>query len=51
MATYTGQVIEWEEAMNSEEVLVPDDLTWDSTPPVMPDENGNYPVPMPGQMG
>ncbi|WP_340106169.1 Gfo/Idh/MocA family protein [Rhodohalobacter sp. 8-1] len=51
MATYTGQVIDWDEAMNSEEVLVPDNLSWDSTPPVQPDENGNYPVPMPGQMG
>ena len=48
MATYTGQVISWEDAMNSKEVLVRDDLDWDSEPPVVPDENGNYPVPKPG---
>jgi predicted dehydrogenase len=49
MATYTGQVIEWDEAMKSKEVLVPDDVSWDNNPPVMPDENGNYPVPVPGE--
>ncbi len=51
MATYTGEVIDWDEAMNSEEILVPDDIDWDSTPPVQPDEDGNYPIPMPGQTG
>ena len=49
MATYSGQVITWDQAMNSESLLVPDNLSWDVDPPVMPDENGNYPVPMPGQ--
>jgi len=49
MATYSGQVIRWEEAMNSEKLLVPDDLNWDSAPPVLPDEFGNYPVPVPGE--
>jgi myo-inositol 2-dehydrogenase / D-chiro-inositol 1-dehydrogenase len=48
MATYTGQVISWEDVMNSQELLVPDDFDWDSEPPVVPDENGNYPVPKPG---
>ena len=51
MATYTGQVIEWDDAMNSDEVLVPDEIDWDSTPPVQPDDDDNYPVPRPGQMG
>src|SRR6056297_262100 len=51
MATYTGQVISWEDAIETEEHLITDDLDWDSTPPVVPDEDGNYPVPMPGQMG
>lgn len=51
MATYTGQVIEWDTAIKTDEVLVPDEIDWDSTPPVQPDENGNYPVPIPGQMG
>jgi len=28
--------------------IVPDNLDWDSIPPVIPDENGKYPVPVPG---
>lgn len=48
MATYSGKVISWDQAMNAQEKLVPDDMTWDTPPPVMPDEHGNYPVPVPG---
>ena len=33
MATYTGQKITWEQAMNSEENLSPDRYDWDATPP------------------
>ena len=51
MATYSGKMITWEEALNSEIQLVPDeaDLAFDKMPPVYPDENGNYPIPVPGQ--
>ncbi len=42
MAAYTGQVIEWDKAMNSQESLVPENPTWD-TPIELP------PVPMPGK--
>jgi predicted dehydrogenase len=48
MATYTGQVITWEQAMNSKENLVPEELTWQTPPPVMPDADGWYPVAIPG---
>ena len=48
MATYTGKKITWDQALNSENILVPDDLDWSSEPPVMPDKNGNYPIPIPG---
>ena len=48
MATYTGQVITWDQVMNSQEKLVPDNLTWETQPPVMPDEEGWYPVAIPG---
>jgi predicted dehydrogenase len=48
MATYTGQVITWEQALNSLENLVPDNLTWDTPPPVTPDADGWYPVAIPG---
>lgn len=33
MATYTGQTITWEEAMNSQENLAPDRYAWDAQPP------------------
>ncbi len=48
MATYTGQVITWEQALNSQENLAPDNLTWNTAPPVLPDEDGWYPVAIPG---
>jgi predicted dehydrogenase len=48
MATYTGGMIKWEDAMNSEETLAPASYSWDADPPIMPDESGNYPVAMPG---
>ena len=49
MATYSGQVITWDEAMKSELSLVPENLSWDSKPPVMPNEEGLYPIPVPGK--
>jgi myo-inositol 2-dehydrogenase / D-chiro-inositol 1-dehydrogenase len=48
MASYTGQVITWEQALNSKENLVPDNITWATEPPVKPDEDGWYPVAVPG---
>ena len=49
MATYSGQVITWDEAINSEVSLMPPKLAWDANPLVMPDENGYYPVAVPGK--
>lgn len=49
MATYTGQVITWDQAMNSKEVLVPDITDWNAEPPVKPDAEGWYAVAMPGK--
>jgi hypothetical protein len=49
MATYSGQVITFDQALNSELKLVPESMDWNSTPPVMPDANGNYDIPMPGK--
>jgi len=48
MATYSGQMISWDEALNSDAQLMPDYTGWDMEPPVLPDENGYYPVPVPG---
>ena len=49
MATYSGQVITWEEALNSNKSLMPEEFNWDAAPPVLPDGNGRYPVPVPGE--
>ena len=48
MATYTGQKITWDQIMNSKEDLVPDNLDWNSQPPIMPNGDGRYDVPIPG---
>ncbi len=49
MATYSGQELEWEEALNSTVDLSPSKYDFAATPPVVPDEEGNYPVPVPGK--
>lgn len=49
MATYSGKLVEWDEAFNSKLQLMPETVTWDMPPPVVPDTNGNYPIAVPGQ--
>jgi hypothetical protein len=49
MATYSGKLIEWDEAFNSTLELVPEQFSWDMEPPVKPDADGFYPVAMPGK--
>ena len=48
MATYSGQVLEWDEALASERTIMPDTFAWDAEPPVLPGADGYYPVPEPG---
>jgi predicted dehydrogenase len=48
MATYSGKVIRWDEALNSSQSLSPDRYAWDGTPPVVPDADGVYPCAAPG---
>ena len=48
MATYTGKTITWEQAMASQENLSPERYAWDAPAPILPDENGDYPIAMPG---
>jgi hypothetical protein len=50
MATYSGQVVKWEDAVESPHNMWPESFTFDSEPPVLPDEDGYYPVPVPGKM-
>jgi hypothetical protein len=35
MATYTGQVVTWEQAMNSKESLAPEEYAWGDAPEVV----------------
>ena len=48
MATYSGQVITWDDAMNSNVTLAPEVYALDAAPPVVADSTGRYPVAMPG---
>ncbi len=52
-ASYSGQEIKWDDAVNNGKAYMiyenHDQLTLDSDPPVLPDENGNYKIPVPGQ--
>ena len=49
MATYTGKKITLEQAMNSKLQLMPEEVTWDTLPPSLPDVNGKYAIPTPGK--
>ncbi len=49
MATYGGQIVSWEEALNSTIDLSPKVFAWDATPPILPNEDGYYPVAIPGK--
>ncbi len=48
MAVHSGGLIEWDEALSSDVVLVPEGLTLDSEAPVQPLADGTYPYPVPG---
>ncbi|MEN6496505.1 MAG: gfo/Idh/MocA family oxidoreductase, partial [Thermoguttaceae bacterium] len=48
MATYSGQVVTWEEATKSEVRLAPKTYALDAEPPTRADAAGNYPAAVPG---
>jgi len=50
MAAESGKTVTWDDALASDLVLCPglDDFTMDSDPPVKPDEQGSYPIAVPG---
>lgn len=49
MATYSGKIVRWDEALATGEDLSPASYDFAATPPVVPDANGFYPVPVPGK--
>ena len=48
MATYSGKIITWDEAVNSPVSLAPETYAWDAKPQSLPDSNGMYGLPIPG---
>jgi predicted dehydrogenase len=48
MATYPGQVIEWDKAINSNIDIMPKTFSFEAMPPVHPDANGMYAAATPG---
>ena len=49
MATYSGQIVEFDKALNSGISLQPKQYDWNAMPPVVPDEEGYYAVATPGK--
>jgi predicted dehydrogenase len=47
LATYSGKQQDYAKALALDYRLMPENLSWESTPPVMPDKDGAYPLPMP----
>ena len=49
MCTYSGKMIEWDDALKSDINLFPEKLAWDANPKSMPDANGLYALAVPGR--
>jgi predicted dehydrogenase len=49
MATYSGLIVTWDDAMKSDTDLQPTRYAWDAQPQVKPGPDGLYPCAMPGQ--
>jgi len=47
IATYTGKQWGYKQAIEMNYRTMPENLSWDAQPPVMPDKDGNYKLPMP----
>ncbi len=48
MATYSGKVVRWDEAVNSQIDLSPQRYDWEADPPVLPGADGFYACAVPG---
>ena len=48
MATYGGQEVSWDAAINSNISLMPKVFSFDADPQVMPNADGAYPIAVPG---
>jgi predicted dehydrogenase len=50
MATYSGKIVKWDDALEHGADLSPAAYDFAATPPVLPDSDGYYPVPVPGKI-
>ena len=50
IATYTGKPVTWEQTLAADFEFEPkiSDVRLDMQPPTEPDDQGNYPLPLPG---
>jgi myo-inositol 2-dehydrogenase / D-chiro-inositol 1-dehydrogenase len=49
MAAYSGKIVEWDAAMNSNLSLAPEIKSMDDPAPVLPDQEGYYAIPIAGK--
>ncbi len=49
MAAYSGKIVEWDAALNSNLSLAPEIKSMQDAPPVVPDPNGLYAIPVAGK--
>ena len=49
LATYSGQVVTWDKAINSGLDIMPKEFSWNAKMPLNPDADGLYPVAVPGK--
>jgi predicted dehydrogenase len=48
MAMHSGQEMHLEEVIKSNRSILPEQFSWDASMPDVPDQSGNYPIPLPG---
>src|SRR4029079_12282915 len=48
MCTYSGREVSWDDAMNSQISLLPDELSFTATPKSLPGPDGLYQLAVPG---
>lgn len=51
MAAETGRMATWDESLNSDHVLAPEITDWGQQAPILPGEDGRYPMPRQGDAG
>jgi predicted dehydrogenase len=49
MATYSGQELDWDKAINSGLDLMPKEYSFNAAPPTLPNADGFYPIAVPGK--